>query len=399
MKKKYRIAAVALFTAVALTACGTGTETQTTDEAGTETSADTTASETAETSQAVELPTKTLLEYDLDKLVELGAYTGNTIEVTKSVVTDEIVESTLQSAYASNPFMEEVTGRAVQSGDTVNIDYVGVYADTKEAFQGGTASGYNLKIGSGAFIAGFEDGLIGSKAGDTVELNLTFPENYGTADLAGKDVIFTVTVNKISIAQEAPSDEWVASLGLEDAKTLDEYKVSLKKELETEAEENNKAAAMNEAIEAAVANSNVKEVPEELYNRYHKVVYNSVENYLQQIYYAYGVQTTVDDYIQSLMSANGVEGTVEEYLSSIVTDQAKRSMIVQEIANKEKLEVTDAEVDDFIRTYYDTYYSQMFSSFEEYKASLDLEDYRETLLTDKVAEFLVNNDTVVETAE
>ncbi len=398
MKKKYRIAAVALFTAATLTACGSNASTENTNEAGTEATTETADAAATDASQEVELPTKTLLDYDLDKLVELGTYTGNTIEVAKSEVTDEVVESTIQSAYAANPLLKEVTGRAVQSGDTVNIDYVGVYADTKEAFQGGTANGHNLKIGSGSFIAGFEDGLIGKKTGETVELNLTFPENYATADLAGKDVIFTVTINKIQEAQAEPSDEWAASLGLEDMKTLDDYRAGLKAELQAEADENFKVEAMNQAIEAAVAGANVKEVPEELFNRYHNVVYSSVENYLQQIYYTYGVQTSVEDYMQSIMNTNGIEGTVDEYLSQIITDQTKRSMVVQAIADKEKLEVTDAEIDEFLREYYDTYYSQMFSTFEEYKASLDLEDYRETLLTDKVAEFLMNNDTVVETA-
>ena len=126
------------------------------------------------------------------------------------------------------------------------------------------------------------------------------------------------------------------------------------------------------------------------------MVNNSVESYIQQLYYTYGVQTTVDEYITSLMQSNGITGTVEDYLGDIVTQQTKRSMIVQAIANKENIEVSEEEIDDMIRTYYDSYYSQMYSTFEEFKATLDTEDYRETLLTDKVAEYLVEKDNVVD---
>ncbi len=392
MKKKFMLSAALMLTVACVSACGSNATNDGTAEGSAEASAETTGSEEA----AQDLPTKTVLDYDLDKLVTLGNYVGNTIEATKTEITDEAVESSLKSAYASNPLMKDVTDRAVENGDTVNIDYEGKYADTLEAFEGGTSENYPLVIGSGSFIDGFEDGLIGVKIGETVDLNLTFPENYQATDLAGKDVIFTVKVNSIQVAEEEPSDEWVASLGLEDAKTLEEYKAQLKEELEADAEEEYKAEVMNQAIEVAVDNATVEEVPEELYNRYKIMVNTSVESYIQQLYYTYGIQTTVDDYISSLMQSNGISGTVEDYISDIVTQQTKRSMIVQAIANKEGIEVSEQEVDDMIRTYYDSYYSQMYSTFEEFKATLDTEDYRETILTDKVAEFLVEKDTVVD---
>ncbi|WP_051688552.1 trigger factor [Butyrivibrio sp. AE2032] len=392
MKKKFMLSAALMLTVACVSACGSKTETEGSAEASTEVGTEAAATEGAEQ----EAPTKTVLDYDLDKLVKLGEYTGITIEATKTEITDEAVESSLKSAYASNPLMKDVTGRKVESGDTVDIDFEGKYADTLEAFEGGTSEHYSLVIGSGSFIDGFEDGLIGVGIGETVDLNLTFPENYQATDLAGKDVVFTVKVNGIKVAEEEPSDEWVASLGLEDAKTLEEYKAQLKEELEADAEEEYKAEVMNQAIEVAVDNATVEEVPEELYNRYSKMVNSSVESYIQQLYYTYGVQTTVDEYITSLMQSNGISGTVEDYLGDIITQQTKRSMIVQAIANKEGIEVSEQEVDDMIRTYYDSYYSQMYSTFEEFKAILDTEDYRETILTDKVAEFLVEKDTVVD---
>ncbi len=396
MKKKFILMTATMLTLAALSGCGSDKASEDSNEASTEASAEAGTEASGTDEAAKDVPTKTVLDYDLDKLVKLGEYTGLDIEAAKTEVTDENVESSLKSAYSANPLMRDVTDRAVEKGDTVDIDFEGKYADTLEAFEGGTSEHYSLVIGSGSFIDGFEDGLIGVKIGDTVDLNLTFPENYQAENLAGEDVIFTVKLNGIKTAEEEPSDEWVESLGLEDAKTLDEYRAHLRKELEEDAEEEYKAFVMNAAVEAAVNNATVDEVPEELFNRYNNVVNTSVNNYIQQLYYTYGVQTTVDDYISSLMQSNGISGTVQDYLNDIVTQQTKRSMIVQAIANKEGIEVTEQDVDDQIRTYYDSYYSQMYSTFEEFKATLDTEDYRETILTDKVAEFLVEKDNVVE---
>ena len=408
MKKKYLLTATALLTAVVLGACGTGAKednangaasSEQTDNAATDsstqgTASTDTASDAAATASSLELKTdtKTVLDFDLEKLVKLGDYKGLQLTTVKGEVTDEKVEETLKSNFSASPLMKDVTDRAVQKGDTVDINFEGKYADTLEAFEGGTAENYSLVIGSGSFIDGFEDGLVGVKIGETVDLNLTFPENYGAANLAGKAVVFTVKVNGLKVADTAPSDEWVASLGLSDAKNLDQYKTHLKKELQTDADEEYKAAVMNEAVEAATNNATVDEIPEQLYNRYYNVVYQSVDSYIQQIYYTYGVQTTVDEYISGLMKSNGMTGTVDDYLSDIINQQTKRSMVVQTIANKENITVSDEELDEFIRTYYDTYYSQMYSTIDEYKASLDLEEYRETVLTDKVAQFLVDND-------
>ena len=405
MKKKYMLTATALFAAVMMSACGAQAdkdnsaevstqaqaETQTEAVATDATEGDTTATEST-SSYEPKTDIKTVLDFDLDKLVTLGEYTGIKLETVKADVSDEKVEESLKSNFSASPLMKDVTGRAVQNGDTVDINFEGKYADTLEAFEGGTAENYSLVIGSGSFIDGFEDGLVGVKIGETVDLNLTFPENYSAEDLAGKPVIFTVKVNGIKEAATEPSDEWVASLGLEDAKTIDEYKAHLKKELQADADEEYKAGLMNEAIEKAVDNATVNEIPEQLYNRYYNLVYGSLDNYIQQIYYMYGIQTTMEDYVSGLMQSNGLTGTVDDYMSDIINQQTKRSMVVQAIANKENISVSDEEIDEFIREYYDAYYSQMYSTFEEYKASLDLEEYRETVLTDKVAEFLVDKD-------
>lgn len=405
--KKYTIVMAVLLTTAMLGACGSGTATDGATEASSEAAAENSSAETGATGDAatqdaasaassLELKTdlKSVLDYDLEKMVTLGEYKGLTLETVKTEITDQEVEDSLKSAYSANPLKKDVTGRAVQDGDTVDINFEGKYADTLEAFEGGTAENYSLVIGSGSFIDGFEDGLIGVNIGETVDLDLTFPEDYQAENLAGKPVIFTVKVNGIKVADEEPSDEWVESLNLEDAKTLDEYRAHLKTELQADADEEYKASLMNEAVQAAVENATVDEVPEQLYNRYYNMVYQSVNSYVQQMYYTYGVQTTVEEYVSSLMKSNGLTGTVDDYLSDIINQQSKRSMVVQAIANKENIEVSEEEVDELIRTYYEAYYSSTYDTFEKYKETLDTEQYRETVLTDKVAQFLVDNDTV-----
>ena len=138
------------------------------------------------------------VSYDIKKSVTLGDYIGlkvslpNEYKVTKEQVEDYALS---MAQYNAQPVYKDTNKKTVEEGDIVNIDYEG--KKDGEAFEGGTASGYHLEIGSDNFIDGFEDGLIGAKVGQTLDLNLTFPENYPSTDLAGAAVVFTVKVNKI----------------------------------------------------------------------------------------------------------------------------------------------------------------------------------------------------------
>ena len=152
--------------------------------------------------------------YDVEKYVTLGDYDGMEVEVAGDFdVSDDEVVDYINGMLTYYPSYEDTDKQTVEEGDCVNIDYEGKKDGV--AFDGGTAQGYVLEIGSGTFIEGFEEGLIGVNVGDTVDLNLTFPENYQSADLAGADVVFTVTVNKIVKKVEASydqlTDEYVAS--------------------------------------------------------------------------------------------------------------------------------------------------------------------------------------------
>ena len=413
MKKNYRIIAALAASMVMLCACGkeAATETATTEataEASTEATADEAAQSTADvstdaaaegTSGSIDvsgLEAVTLNDVDIDSLVKLGDYKGITLDLKKTEVTDADVEDSLKSAYSQNPNMKEVTDRAIESGDTANIDFVGKYADTKEEFQGGAGQGYDLVIGSGSFIDGFEDGLIGVKKGETVDLNLTFPEDYGAADLAGKDIIFTVTVNSIKVADTEPSDEWVKGLGLEDVENMDQFRAHLREELEADADTHYNEDLKNAAVELVADNATVDEMPEKLYNRYYIQMVDSLKSYVQQIYYTYGAQVSEMEYVQTVMQNNGLTGTPEDYLNDLANQQTKRIMVLQAIANKEGIEVSQETIDKCIQEDYDNYFNASYSTIDEFKASFDTEDYREQIMAEQVADFLVENANISE---
>lgn len=176
-------------------------------------------------------------------------------------VTEEAVEERIEMTLASKLETIEITDRPVKSGDTANIDFVGKIGG--EAFEGGSAEGYPLEIGSGAFIPGFEDSIIGHSIGETFDWNGSFPEDYGNADYAGKDVVFTITVNSISqsIVPEL-TDEFVKSVS-EKSKNVKEYKAEVKKQLEKEGKENYENQLNSQVIQKVLENSEVPEYPED----------------------------------------------------------------------------------------------------------------------------------------
>ena len=215
--KKNLIALIAGAAALCMMTAGCGsqsTETTTASAAATEAAAAATTAAAAAAQEEEQAWKKDDSSYlsgiTASDYVELpDDYKHQSVEVAKpDDPTDEQVEQRIQAVLQSNGALEEVD-RKVEEGDTVNIDYVGKIDG--EEFAGGSGS-YDLLIGSGAFIEGFEDGLIGAKKGETLDLNLKFPDDYPAEDVAGKDVVFTVTVNKIS--EYALSDDFVKSLNL-----------------------------------------------------------------------------------------------------------------------------------------------------------------------------------------
>ncbi len=400
MKRKLAFILVTSLTCMSLAACGNSTannESSTEDsEETTEASADAEASdEEAETESdepfidlaSLEIGDESYLEgINTDDYVTLGEYIGLSAGIEKPEISDDLVDYYINYMYMGDVEGEEITDRAVQDGDIVNIDYVGTYKDSGEAFDGGTAEGVDLTIGSNTYIDGFEDGLIGAEIGDTVDLDLTFPENYSNnPDLAGVEVIFTVTVNSITVKPDL-SDELVQSFDVEGVSTVDELKAYMRGQLTDQA----MSSVQNNVLSDLNEKSEVLDPPAELVNAYQILMYTSVEATVEQ-YVAAGYTTSVNDYFNNIISYYGYSGDAAEFLKEQATSQAKSVLLLGAVAEKEGITITDAdkqqEIDDFLA-------GTGYESIDEYseKTGLDIDKIAaQDALTQKVMDFLVEN--------
>ena len=257
--------------------------------------------------------------------VDLGDYKG--IELTKSItkVTDDEVTNEMESKAV------ELTGSdvTVEDGDTAIIDFVGKLNGV--AFDGGTASNYELEIGSGSFIDGFEDGLIGVKKGDTVDLNLTFPESYQSTELAGKDVVFTVTVNGVKRKPQL-NDEWLVANT--NYATLAEFAAETKQKLEDAAETTASNTLESSGLDQVISNSTVK--------KYYKSLIEQGESQYEKRLNAYA--SAYGKSLSELLAAQGMtESQYQNQKQKQAVSYAQVAMVVYAIAQDAGLSEADAE--------------------------------------------------------
>ncbi|MDF9444256.1 trigger factor, partial [Limosilactobacillus mucosae] len=192
--------------------------------------------------------------------VKLGDYKGMEVPAQDTTVSDKEVEDELESKRQQQAELVLKEDQPAENGDTVVIDYVG--SVDGEKFDGGSADNYSLELGSGAFIPGFEDQLVGHKSGDDVEVKVTFPEEYHAQDLAGKEAVFEVKLHEVKEKQLPEMDDEFAKDVDEDVDTLDELKEKTKKQLQEQKEDAAHAAIEDAAIEAAVNNAETEEIPQ-----------------------------------------------------------------------------------------------------------------------------------------
>lgn len=263
---------------------------------------------------------------------ELGVYKGVEIPNIDISVSDADVESQINTELLQDPDIAEVTDRAVQEGDTVNIDYVG----TKDgvAFDGGTASGFDLVIGSHTFIEGFESGLIGHNIGEDVKLDLTFPKDYGNEELAGAAVVFDVKINKISVSTPATlTDEWVNRHTNGAQTTVDAYKALVRTNLEEQrkksADSQDQYYALNAAVQNAKFDMNDAAIEYE-YNNSFKPIEAMITQY----------NMTLDDYAQAYgLTGDGLKAELRTQAENFV----KQTILIREVYKKENMSLTDAD--------------------------------------------------------
>lgn len=341
MKRSLKLGAVCLGMAVLLCACGKGS-TESTEAASseTETAQSEAVSETvAETEDTNVYP----YEYDVESMVKLGEYKGLTYTETDVSVSDDEVESQINSTLTAHATAEQITDRAVEDGDTVNIDFEGKI-DGK-TFDGGTASGASLTIGSGTFIDGFEDGLIGVKPGDKTTLKLKFPDEYKTnTDLAGKDVTFAVTVNYIKGDDIVPEldDDFVKGLNIDDVSNVKEYRAYVKSQLQANKESEAEKSKQSELLQQAVDNAEIKEIPEELVTQYA----TQYTDYYKQYASYFGLE--LSDFLTQYM--NQTEEEFNQSAEDYGKERAGYMLVVSAIAKAEKVDV-DALYDEKVAQY------------------------------------------------
>lgn len=316
---------------------------------------------------------KELKDMKLSKYMELGEYTNVEVSPVLSQVSDVRVQEQMQELFNTQVVDFGITDRAVAVGDIANIDFAG-YIDGV-AFEGGTGR-YNLEIGSGDFIEGFEDGLIGAMPGEAVELNLTFPENYGSADLAGKDVVFEVTVNYIVPEM---SDELIAKFNNENYSTVQEMEDFVRGLVQQEVDLENKDRVIKAAMQKIIANSTFKEVPEFLIEQQKTVIKNKLAPTLE------GTGVDIETYLTVFYGST---------LTQTAEANVKERMVIQAIANEAGIEVTDEELDaalEEVGANYGVTGEEMLTMM-----GYDRGYYREFLIGMEVYDYVYENAVVVE---
>lgn len=371
MKKRTWIAMLAMSMVFATTACGASGTPEVTDETA---QAAEDKAETDEGKKAEGFGDRLVSVDNVEKYIKLADYKGLELEKPDTEVTQEQIDMEIQ--YRLQNTMEEVTeaNATAQNGDTVTINYVG----TKDgiAFEGGSADNYDLTLGEGGMIEGFEEGIVGMKKGETKDLDLTFPENYFEESLAGEAVVFQITVQKIQRAPEL-SDEWVAANS--DVSTVDEYYEVIEQELKASAEESAQYALENDAWYIVYDNSEVVEYPE-------ADIENAKAEFEDQVMqYAGDTSMTLEEFVESQgLSMDDFHEQCQQYAESKV----KQNLIVQGILDAEKIDLEDEESQAIRQKLIDDF---MVGSLEELEEIYGHTAVQEAIAFMRVEKFMADN--------
>ncbi len=284
------------------------------------------------------------IDYNASDYVTLGDYLGMQVSLDSNYeVTDDDVKSKIETLIASYPAYEDTDKTTVENGDFVNIDYEGLKDGV--AFDGGTAKGTVLEIGSNKFIDGFESGLIGANVGDTVSLNLTFPENYQSTELAGQAVVFNVTINKIVTKQDINydniTDQYVADnfsgQGYETVQALkDGVKEQLTKSNESTKETDTQSAILEKLQEVCTVDS----LPDGVLDQRVKDYKDEMEKTLKDKY-----NMSVEDYLSSM---NETQEQFDTEVNDYMQKNLEVELILTAIADKEGIEVDEDGYKEYI---------------------------------------------------
>ena len=333
MKKKVYLMILTLCIAFAGTACGTK------EKAAEETKISEEKTEEKEDTKKSGEGTRLVSVKDIDKYITIGQYKGLSLEKVVETITDTEVEGSISQDLAMTK--EEVKDGVVEEGDIVVVNYVGT--ENGKEFNGGSAENQEITIGSGGYIPGFEDGILGMKKGETKDVPLTFPEDYIEPSMAGKDVVFKITLQSFKRAPEL-NDDWVAKNT--DFKTVEEYKEDKKKLLQESAEKMAESVLYQNAWNQVYEASEVKEYPEKDVEEAYAEFETQIKSYAKQG----GME--LEDYLESQqVSKEAFETQCQEYAEARV----KQNLILQGIMDAEGMTLEDKESlavqDELIQNY------------------------------------------------
>lgn len=269
--------------------------------------------------------------------VTLGDYKGMEVPEQDTSVSDADVDSELENKRQQQAELVLKEDEAAADGDTVVIDYEG--SVDGEKFDGGSADNYSLVLGSGSFIPGFEDQLVGHKAGEDVDVNVTFPEDYHAKDLAGKDALFKVKIHEVKEKQLPELDDEFAKDVDEDVETLAELKDKVKKQLQDQKEAAAKAAIEDAAIEAAVANAETEEIPQAMLD-------DDTNRQLQQ--YLAGMQQQGINPKMYFQITNTTEDDLRKQFADDAAKRVKTNLVLEAVVKDANLNATDEDVQNEI---------------------------------------------------
>ena len=309
--------------------------------------------------------------------VTLGKYMGVTVTKIDTTVTDEEVDAELENQRNKNARTVTVTDRPVAEGDTAVIDFEGFVDGV--AFEGGKGENHPLEIGSHTFIDTFEDQLVGKNTGDEVEVNVTFPEKYQAEDLAGKPATFKVKINEIK-TKELPEldDEFAQDAAGVD--TLAEYKEELKKNLTEKKETEAKKTKEDEAIKKIIDKSKM-DIPEAMINTQCETM---VEEFAQRIAQS---GLTMEQYLQ--FSGMTVDQLKEQVRPEALT-RIQSSLVLEQIAKDENIEVTDADVDAEVEKMAKAYGMEP-DKLKEYMGDAEKESMKKDIAITKAVDLIMDN--------
>ena len=313
--------------------------------------------------------------------ITLGQYKGLTIAKTEvKKVKPADVDAEISKVRERNARYIEVTDRAVQDGDQVNLDYSGKTDGV--AFDGGTAQGQTLTIGSHTFIEGFEEQLIGMSIGETRDINVTFPEEYHSEELKGKPAVFTVKINGITVKELPELDDEFAK-DVSEFDTIKEYKADIKKTLEERNAKDAEREDENKLIEAVVENT-VIDIPDEM-------IEEQIDQYIEDFKYQLSYQgLNIENYFKYTQSS--MESLRKEYRDRAVKSVHTR-LVFEEIVKAEKLKAGKKEVEAKIKEYAE----RIGSTYEEFSAQLQPQDrgyFENQAITESLLALLKKENTI-----